>query len=225
MARISLLTPLWALGAVVFLAGAGVLAPSAPAFAQTAAPAPGAAPVAPPPAQIPPRSGAPDMSGAAPGDAATESVQRLVYPLRPTAALAGNGNWDNGFRTLMDAFAKVREAMKAAGLEANGRPIAVFLETDDQGFRFDAMIPLAAPPPGGAQLSGGVRIATTPTGDALKFQHRGAYDDIDSTYEAITAYLDEKGLNVADMFIEEYLNDVQSSDDNALAINIYVFLK
>jgi effector-binding domain-containing protein len=221
MARVSILTPVRTIAAALFLVGASLCAPGA-ALAQGATPAPSdnASPVTPPPAPV----GPPD-AGAAPGDTATEGVQRLSYPLRPTAALAGNGDWDNGFRTIRESFAKVRDAMNAAGLEASGRPIAVFLETDDEGFRFDAMIPLAAPPAGGVTLGGGVRIATTPTGDALKFQHRGAYDDIDSTYEAITAYLDEKGYNAANVFIEEYLNDVQTSDDNDLAVDIYVFLK
>jgi effector-binding domain-containing protein len=234
MARISFPTPLQAIVAALFLAGASLCAGSAPVLAQTVAPAPGsdgATPAVPPPTPVPPApigppSGAPDAQApASPGDAATEAVTRLNYPLRPTAALSGNGDWDDGFQTITGAFAKIRAAMTAAGLEASGRPIAIFLETDDQGFRFDAMIPLAGPPPGGAQLGDGVRIATTPTGPALKFQHRGAYDDIDSTYEAITAYLDEKGFNAANMFIEEYLNDVQAPDDDSLAVDIYVFLK
>jgi effector-binding domain-containing protein len=228
MAGFTLSLPLRAVAAALFLAGAGLCAATTPTLAQTATPAPrsdGATPATPPPVPVAPSAGAPDPQPASPGDAASEAVERLTYPLRPTAALSGNGDWDTGFQTLNGAFAKIRAAMKTAGLDASGRPIAIFLETDDEGFRYDAMIPLAAPPPGGALMSDGVRIATTPTGDALKFQHRGAYDDIDSTYEAITAYLDEKGLNAANLFIEEYRNDVQNADDNDLAVDIYVFLK
>ena len=32
-----------------------------------------------------------------------------------------------------------------------------------------------------------------------------------ATYEAITAYLDEKGIDAQDMFVEEYLNDVKTA--------------
>ena len=46
-----------------------------------------------------------------------------------------------------------------------------------------------------------------------------------STYEAITAYLDEKGLEARNMFAEEYLNQVKTSDDSSLEVDIYVFLK
>ena len=65
----------------------------------------------------------------------------------------------------------------------------------------------------------------SPGGKVMKFQHRSAYDDIDSTYEAITAYLDEKGLEAKNMFAEEYLNRTKASDDNSLEVDIYVFLK
>ena len=70
-----------------------------------------------------------------------------------------------------------------------------------------------------------VTIGQSPGGKAMKFQHRGAYDDIDSTYEAITAYLDEKGLESKNLFAEEYLDQVKTADDAALEVDIYVFLK
>lgn len=153
------------------------------------------------------------------------SVEKLTYPVRPVAITSGSATWDDGYKTMLSAFAKIRAEMKTAGLEPAGRPITVFLETDDEGFKYDSMIPLAAAPAGGVQLANAVRVGVTPTGPALKFQHRGAYDEIDTTYEAITAYLDEKGLNAANLFIEEYLNDVATSDDNSLEVDIYVFLK
>ena len=37
--------------------------------------------------------------------------------------------------------------------------------------------------------------------------HRGSYDAMDSTYEAITNHLDEKQLEAKDLFIEEYVTD------------------
>jgi effector-binding domain-containing protein len=59
----------------------------------------------------------------------------------------------------------------------------------------------------------------------MKFEHRGSYDDIDSTYEAITAYLDEKGLEAQNIFIEEYLSTPKSADDQDMEVDIYVFVK
>ena len=70
-----------------------------------------------------------------------------------------------------------------------------------------------------------MKLGQTPVGKAMRFEHRGAYDDIDATYEAITAYLDEKGIDAQDMFIEEYLNDVKTPDDPNLQVDIFVLLK
>ena len=70
-----------------------------------------------------------------------------------------------------------------------------------------------------------MKIGQTPAGKAMRFQHFGAYSDIDGTYDAITAYLDEKGIDAQDFFIEEYMNDVKDADDPALQVNIYVLLK
>jgi effector-binding domain-containing protein len=106
-----------------------------------------------------------------------------------------------------------------------GRPIAVFTETDDNGFSYRTMIPIAAAPEGKTSLSDVVKLGQTPAGKAMKFPHRGSYADIDSTYEAITAYLDEKGLEAANLFVEEYLNDVKTPDDPNLQVDIYVLLK
>ncbi len=46
-----------------------------------------------------------------------------------------------------------------------------------------------------------------------------------STYDLITAYLDEKSLEAQDFFIEEYLTPLTSAEDPYLAVDIYVFLK
>jgi effector-binding domain-containing protein len=59
----------------------------------------------------------------------------------------------------------------------------------------------------------------------MKFQHRGAYEEIDATYEAITAYLDEKNLEAQNLFIEEYLTPLKASDDASLEVDVYVFIK
>jgi effector-binding domain-containing protein len=100
----------------------------------------------------------------------------------------------------------------------------LFLATDDKSFQFEAMVPLAEKPEG-KDLSDGVKIGESPSGKAIKFLHRGAYDDIDSTYDLITAFLDEKGLESQNRFLEEYLTDTTEPDDANLEADIYVFLK
>jgi hypothetical protein len=71
--------------------------------------------------------------------------------------------------------------MEKAGVKPAGRPLAVFVESDDSGF------------------------AITP----------------DATYDAITAFLDEKA-STRDSFVEEYGNDIKDANDPNLQVNIYV---
>jgi len=175
---------------------------------------------------------------AAPGDAAdaksdtnteaqAESVssQTVDVTPRPALVIKGQAKWDDAAKVLTEAIAKMKAAAPKAGVAANGRPLTVFTETDDTGFHYEAMLPLAKAPDGKPRLPEGVEIGSSPGGKALKFQHRGAYDEIDATYEAITAYLDEKGLDTKNLFIEEYLSDLKVGEENDLEVDIYVFLK
>jgi effector-binding domain-containing protein len=182
-----------------------------PTLAQTA-PEPNNAPAAPAPDPNKPSADASTGFG-------------LTVAAKPVVLLQGNSTWDEGFQHIMGAFKTIEAEATKAGLKIAGRPMTVFVETDDMGFRYEAMLPIETAPEGKDALTPEVKIGKSPAGKALKFQHRGAYDDIDSTYEAITAYLDEKGMEAQNLFIEEYLNDVKGSDDTGLEVDIYVFVK
>jgi effector-binding domain-containing protein len=165
------------------------------------------------------------------GDAAVEAQaesvtsQTVEVAARPALVMKGQAKWDDAAKTLSESIAKMAGAAQKAGLAANGRPLTVFTETDDNGFHYEAMLPLAKAPEGKPKLPDGVDVGASPSGKALKFQHRGSYDEIDATYEAITAYLDEKGLDTKNLFIEEYLTDLKLGEESDVEVDIYVFLK
>ena len=194
-----------------------------PALAQTDAPTAGAAAPAP---VVPGASGTSAESGAKPppGVPDDSSAVTLELPSRPVAYASASAEWANGFKTVVSEIAKVDAAIKKAGLTQAGHPFALFLATDDKSFQFEAMVPIAEKPEN-KDLSDGVKIGDSPAGKAIKFLHRGAYDDIDSTYDLITAFLDEKGLELQNRFVEEYLTDTTEPDDANLEADIYVFIK
>ena len=101
--------------------------------------------------------------------------------------------------------------------------MTIYTSTDDTGFEFQAGIPVAEAPKG--PLPDGLMVGSSPDGRALKFIHRGSYDAMDSTYEAITNHLDEKKLEAKDSFIEEYVTDPLKTAEDKLVINVYVPLK
>jgi effector-binding domain-containing protein len=202
--------------------------PAVPPAVQTpAAPSPGPAKPAEAPSATNPAPAAPE--GANPAGPATSGEgstgENVDLPARPFAYIEGKADKDEIYSAILNSLNSVKRDMEKANLASSGRPLAVFVESDDTGFKFHAGYPLAAAPEGKSSLSDTVKIGQTPSGKAMRFEHQGAYGDIDATYDAITAYLDDKGIDAQDTFIEEYANDVKDSDDPTLQVNIYVLLK
>ena len=201
-------------GLLLLLTGFGA---TNPAFAQVA-------PAEPPKAETPINTpAAPPANAAAPAEEG--AIQTTDIASRVVLETHGSASWEDGYGKIWEALTKLRASAEKAGLKVEGRPLAVFTETDDAGFKFDAALPVDAKPDAKPALGADIALAQSPSGKALKFEHRGAYDDIDTTYDAITAYLDEKGLEARNLFVEEYLNDAKDSTDMALQVDIYVFLK
>ena len=172
---------------------------------------------------------APAPEGANPAGPTTSGEgstgESVDLPSRPFAYVEAKADKDEIYSAILSSLSSVKHDMDKANLAPAGRPLAVFVESDDTGFKFHAGYPLAAAPEGKSSLSDTVKIGQTPSGKAMRFEHQGAYGDIDATYDAITAYLDDKGIDAQDTFIEEYANDVKDPDDPTLQVNIYVLLK
>ncbi len=175
------------------------------------------------PAQTPPAAtpAAPAPTGTAePSDAFGEDT---TLTAKPIVYLKGTGTWDNAFETITTSIKKLKAFTEKEGLKSDGLPITIFTATDDTGFQFEAAIPIAEPPKNPPH--GDIAVGTSPEGHALKFVHHGSYDALDNTYEAITNYLDEKRLEAKDMFIEQYVTDPLSTNEDNLVVNVFVMIK
>lgn len=192
------------------LAGFALCVWFSPLAAQTAAP-----PTLPP--TLPPASSAP------------ADVRINEIAARPALVFEGQSTWEDGYTSLANGFQRLRAELDRLGLKASGNPMSVFVSTDDLGFRFQAMAPLAQapvnPPANPPELGAEFKIGQTPSGRAVKFEHRGSYEEIDATYEAITAWLDEKNLDAREFFVEEFANLGAGPDDPGAAVDVYVFVK
>ena len=200
---------------VATLALASALVVSAAAFAQT----PPAQTPAPAPAQTPPPPPA-AAPAPKPGDAFGEEV---TLTAKTIVFAKGSANWDSAFETLVDAFKKINAELTKQGVKPAGAPMTIYTSTDDTGFEFQAGIPVAEAPKGA--LPDGLAVGKSPEGRALKFIHRGSYDAMDSTYEAITNHLDERRLEAKDLFVEYYVTDPLTTQEDNLVIEVYVPVK
>ncbi len=202
-------------------------APAAPSPDQPAPPPATAAQPAPAtPAPGAPASSAPAQTTARttlfpnPGD--PTDVGEGVLTAKPSVTITGTSNWEDAFTNLKTTFAKLEDELKKAGITPTGRPLTIFVHTDDDGFRYEAMIPIAQVPEGKTELTPEIKFGRTPEGKAFRFVHKDAYDEIDGTYETITAYLDAKDIEAKDAFIEEYVSDFTDGQDTNFEVNIYV---
>ena len=175
-------------------------------------------PAQPSPAQPPPQAapGQPSQSADPFGEEVTLASKTIIY-------MNGNATWDSAFETLIDAFKQLNTYLDRQGLKADGPSMTIYTSTDDTGFAFQAAVPLAEAPANAPQ--GDIALGKSPSGRALKFVHRGSYDSMDATYEAITNHLDEKRLEAKDLFIEEYATDPVTTPEDQLVITVYVPIK
>jgi effector-binding domain-containing protein len=227
----------------IFVSGALAQSPSpAPAASATPAPAPAASPqpaASPSPAASPapaasaspstnpsPSPSAPPAAAATPPTAPVQTADPfgLEITLEPKKVLIskGSANWDSAFDTLIESFKSLTATLDKQGIKSSGNPMIVYTSTDDTGFTYLAEIPIDQEP---KNLGKDMSIGKSPEGKALKFVHRGSYDNMDNTYEAITNHLDDKKLEAKDTFIEEYLTDPLKTAEDKLVINVYVPLK
>jgi hypothetical protein len=95
--------------------------------------------------------------------------------------VAGSGMWDSAFNTIIGGFKTVNGAMANLGFKASGAPMIIYTETNDTGFHFQAAVPVAQAPI--VPENTGILVGKSPSGKALKFVHRGSYDDMDSIYD------------------------------------------
>ena len=191
-------------------------APSAtPAPVPSASPAP-AASASPAPAASASPAPTPSATTADPfGEPITLSAKKVVI-------YKGSANWDSAFDALIDSFKALNAVLDKQGIKPDGNLMIVYTSTDDTGFTYLAEIPVDQEP---KNLAKNMSIGQSPEGKALKFVHRGSYDNMDNTYEAITNDLDDKKIEAKDTFIEEYTTDPLKTAEDKLVINVYVPLK
>ncbi|TYO62213.1 GyrI-like domain-containing protein [Bradyrhizobium hipponense] len=198
--------------------------PAASAPAASASPAPVATPspaasASPSPSPAPPPAAA---ATPAPVQTADPFGQETVLEPKKVVMVKGTANWDSAFDTLIDAFKALNALLDKQGIKHAGNSMIVYTSTDDTGFTFLAEIPVEQDP---KNLPKDMSVGKSPEGKALKFVHRGSYDNMDNTYEAITNHLDDKKLEAKDTFIEEYLTDPLKTAEDKLVINVFVPLK
>jgi effector-binding domain-containing protein len=149
--------------------------------------------------------------------------QAITLVQKPIVYLSGTGEWDSAYPTLVQSFKTVKAFLDSKGLNPSGPAMTIYTAIDDTTFKFQAAMPLTESPKG--PLPDRISLGTTPAGKALKFVHRGSFDELMATYDAISHYADEHQISAKDILIEEYVADLLSAPPDKLVINIFVPIK
>jgi effector-binding domain-containing protein len=176
------------------------------------------------------QAGAPAAPPGGPGNARPDSLHpgdafgdEVTLTPRTIVYFSGSGKWDNAFETIVDGFKTVNAYLEKQGIKPSGAPMTIYTSTNDASFQFWAAVPIAEQPKD--PPTGDIAVGTSTAGKAYKFIHRGSYDDMDTTYDAITNFLDENRLDAKDLFIEQYVTDPVTTPEDKLVVEVYVPVK
>jgi effector-binding domain-containing protein len=146
-----------------------------------------------------------------------------MLPERKALIRRSTTSWPDAWVNLVAAFKATRAEAERLKLKVSGPSLVIYRSTNDEGFEFDAALPIEADP--ASPPGEGFKIEPTRTGKAIKFVYRGAFDAMDSTYENISNYIDSKRIDAEDLSIEEYVTDPVTTKPEEIVINIYMPLK
>lgn len=122
---------------------------------------------------------------------------------------------------LSAAYQQIMSFINTHGLSAAAQPMAITRAWDQNGYAFDAAIPVNL---GGIVPEGEVKAGHSPSGRAVRVIHRGAYDRMMPTYEKLSAYMAAHGLREGRVSWEQYISDPGVTPEAELVTHIYFLL-
>lgn len=123
---------------------------------------------------------------------------------------------------LAEAFLELSAFLKDRGISRSGQPMAITRAWDENGFQFDAAVPVDAAVPA---LQGRLQNGFSPGGKAARIIHRGGYETILESYEKLAAYMAAHRLQEGGLSWEHYISDPAETPTHELETHIYVQLQ
>ncbi|MBL0888565.1 GyrI-like domain-containing protein [Myceligenerans indicum] len=107
------------------------------------------------------------------------------------------------------AMTAAAEALAERGLEPTGPPVALYQGMEENSFDVTAGFPVMP----GAAPSDDVVAAMLPAGATVETIHTGRYEKLSATYQELTAWFEDSGMDVPEVMWEEYLVGPDSETD------------
>lgn len=123
--------------------------------------------------------------------------------------------------TVGRAYGAIVQYLGQQGKGPAGSPFVMYYNMDMEHLDVEIGFPVASPLPG----NGVVHASKIPAGKAAFAVHTGPYATIETTYNALTAFMTERGLVPETWMYERYLNSPEDTPPERLLTEIYFPLK
>ena len=123
--------------------------------------------------------------------------------------------------TMGPIYGEIAAYMGKKGIPFAGAPFAVYYNMDMDDLDVEIGFPVAAPTAGEGRIAAG----SLPGGSFATAKHAGPYATIEETYNALMAFVGEKGIQTESFMFEEYLNSPEDTPPEELETAIYFPLK
>jgi effector-binding domain-containing protein len=123
------------------------------------------------------------------------------------------------------AYGKVAIFISANGLQMAGAPLAIVNYRDERGYSFDAGIPVSGSPARGVGPDSSVRMGETFGGRVVRAVHVGSYDGLNTTYDAVQAFIAAHRLERNGRPWDSYVSDPGNTPAAELETEVYYPVK
>lgn len=145
-------------------------------------------------------------------------IEEVTLDSVQTVAMSLDGTTDQLPSLIPAAIGGMTTKLTAAGVKPAGPPMMLFLSLEDGKFTAQLMMPLLETP---SAVPEGLKLMRSPAGTAVRIVHEGPYSTIGQTYDQLSAFLEDRDIEVQDIVIERYMRDPTTADED-LVVEIIV---
>ena len=144
--------------------------------------------------------------------------------LQKMVCISGSSTQDdpNLAQKFGEAYGKLMSNIQVNGMEMAGPPLTVTTHWGENKYEYQNCIPVNEIK---GDLSATVVEKTSYEGTAVKIEHIGPYAEMEPSYDAIMAYIEQFGFEMVGFPWEVYINDPTETPEDKLITHIYFPIK
>ena len=140
---------------------------------------------------------------------------------RDTMSMRTSTPVENLSKVMGECYGEIMQYLGPKGIQPAGPPFAMYYNMDMSNLDVEIGFPVAV----NAEGNGRVNPGKLPGGKDAVAIHVGPYDKIGETYNRLTAYVKEQGLETLPFSYEFYLNDPGDTPPEELETEIHFPIK